>query len=109
MRLVPLDYRSLGQKYADCVSNFAIRGHIENEFRRGRLRIVTQRIAFTHKVVLVHIALGPSISFKAAHGHGSIMEPGITFVAGLSFAPAILVCHPERSGPSTRRGALPLT
>lgn len=57
----PRRYRFFRQEDTDGISQLAIRGDVEDEFRRGGLRIVGKRGALADEIVLVDVALSARV------------------------------------------------
>lgn len=65
---------ALGQKDAYRVRELAVRGDVENEFRRRSFGFIRKSGAFSNEIVLIHVTLGTGVGFEATNGHGSIMD-----------------------------------
>src|ERR1700678_837868 len=81
MRRGPTGYRLPRQEHAYGVGQFAVGGHIKNEFCCRGCRIVRQRGPLPDKIILIHVALRAGVSLKAAKGHADIINRRRNFVA----------------------------
>ena len=74
VRILPCIQSFLWKEYTDSEGQFAVRGDIEDEFGRGRFRVVGQRGTLADEIVLIDKSLSSGVRLHAADGHADIMS-----------------------------------